>query len=94
LNGRYARLQTGAPRRVSPSGPHARRECGGHGGTERRRLDAISVEQDGKAASANTLARKRSVFANVIRYAVELEEMPSNPLDRLSCPRSSTAASS
>jgi hypothetical protein len=24
------------------------------------------------------------VFANVIRYAVELEEMPSNPLDRLS----------
>jgi integrase len=47
-------------------------------------LDAISVRQDGKAASATTIARKRSVFANVIRYAVELEEMPTNPLDRLS----------
>ena len=34
--------------------------------------------------SASTIARKRSVFANVIRYAVELEELPSNPLDRLS----------
>ena len=47
-------------------------------------LDAISVRQDGKAASATTIARKRSVFANVIRYALELEEMPANPLDRLS----------
>src|SRR5580704_19620527 len=35
-------------------------------------------------ASATTIARKRSVFANVIRYAVELEELSSNPLDRLS----------
>lgn len=47
-------------------------------------LDAISVNLDGKVAGATTIARKRSVFANVIRYAVELEEMPSNPLDRLS----------
>jgi integrase len=50
----------------------------------RAALDAISVLQDGRAASATTIARKRSVFANAIRYAVELEEMPSNPLDRLS----------
>src|SRR5215467_9033232 len=50
----------------------------------RAALDAISVLQDSRAASATTIARKRSVFANVIRYAVELEEMPSNPLDRLS----------
>ena len=28
--------------------------------------------------------RKRSVFANVVRYAVELEELSSSPLDRLS----------
>jgi hypothetical protein len=49
-------------------------------------LDAISVTQDGRAASATTIARKRSVFANVIRYAVELDELPSNPLDRLSGP--------
>ena len=38
-------------------------------------LDAISVTQDGRAASTTTIARKRSVFANVIRYAVELEEL-------------------
>ena len=50
----------------------------------RAALDAISILQDGQAAGATTIARKRSVFANVIRYAVELEEMPSNPLDRLS----------
>jgi integrase len=37
----------------------------------------------GKAASATTIARKRSVFANVISYAIELDEMPSSPLDRL-----------
>jgi integrase len=50
----------------------------------RAALDAISVLQDGRAASATTIARKRSVFANVLRYAVELEELPSSPLDRLS----------
>ena len=50
----------------------------------RAALDAISVLMDGRAASATTIARKRSVFANAIGYAVELEEMPSNPLDRLS----------
>jgi integrase len=50
----------------------------------RAALDAICVLQDGRAAGATTIARKRSVFANVIRYAVELEEMPSNPLNRLS----------
>ena len=33
----------------------------------RAALDAISVLQDGRAAGATTIARKRSVFANVIR---------------------------
>jgi len=47
-------------------------------------LDAISVRQDGHAASATTIARKRSVFANVLRYAIELDELPASPLDRLS----------
>jgi integrase len=47
-------------------------------------LDAICVRQDGLAASPTTIARKRSVFANVIRYAIELDEMPSSPLERLS----------
>src|SRR6266700_7478625 len=50
----------------------------------RAALDAISVQQNGKAASATTIARKRSVFANVIRYAVELDELSANPLERLS----------
>ena len=69
--------------RASPGG-RARR---GERRTRRRAaapLDAISITQDGQAASATTIARKRSVFANVIRYAVELQELPSNPLDRLS----------
>jgi integrase len=50
----------------------------------RAALDAISVRQDGRAASATTIARKRSVFANALRYAVELGELPSSPLARLS----------
>lgn len=50
----------------------------------RAALDAICVLQDGRAASATTIARKRSVFANVLRYAVEIEELSSSPLDRLS----------
>jgi hypothetical protein len=45
-------------------------------------LDAISVRQDGTAAGATTIARKRSVFANVLGYAIELEELTANPLDR------------
>ena len=52
--------------------------------TARAALNAISVRLDGKAASATTIARKRSVFANVLEYAIELEELTANPLDRLS----------
>jgi integrase len=47
-------------------------------------LDAISLRQDGTASGATTIARKRSVFANVLGYAIELEELTANPLDRLS----------
>jgi integrase len=47
-------------------------------------LDAISLRQDGRVAGATTIARKRSVFANVLRYAAELEELPADPLPRLS----------
>jgi hypothetical protein len=47
-------------------------------------LDAISLRQDGRIAGATTIARKRSVFANVLRCAVELEELPADPLARLS----------
>lgn len=47
-------------------------------------LDAISLRQDGLIAAATTIARKRSVLANVLRYAVELEELSADPLTRLS----------
>ena len=47
-------------------------------------LDAICLRLDGRAAGATTIARKRWVFVNVLRYAVEVEELPFNPLDRLS----------
>lgn len=52
--------------------------------TARAALNAISVRLDGRAAGATTIARKRSVFANVLEYAIELEELTANPLDRLS----------
>ena len=51
--------------------------------TARAVLNAISVRLDGRAASATTIARKRSVFANVLEYALELEHLTTNPLDRL-----------
>ena len=60
------------------------RERGRHAQACPAVLDTICVLQDGRAASATTIARKRSVFANVLRYAVEKEELPSSPLDRLS----------
>ena len=44
-------------------------------------LDAISLRQDGTASGATTIPRKRSVFANVLGYAIELEELTANPLD-------------
>jgi len=47
-------------------------------------LDAITLRQDGQLAAATIIARKRSVFANVLRYAVELEELAADPLTRLS----------
>jgi len=53
-------------------------------GLARKVLEAISVRQDGRAAALVTITRKRSVFANVLRYAIELDELASNPLDRLS----------
>lgn len=55
----------------------------GRARSARAALDAISVNLDGRAAAATTVRRKRSVFANVLKYAVELEELTSNPLDGL-----------
>ncbi|MEV4248076.1 tyrosine-type recombinase/integrase [Streptosporangium canum] len=46
-------------------------------------LDALTLNLDGGAAAATTIARKRSVFYNALQYAVDLEELPSNPVDKV-----------
>lgn len=51
--------------------------------TVRRALDALAVKLDGKAAAPTTIARKRAVFYNALRYAVELGHLPSNPIDKV-----------
>ncbi|MGH3500953.1 MAG: hypothetical protein ACRDQA_08675 [Nocardioidaceae bacterium] len=47
-------------------------------------LEALSLRMDGKAAAATTIRRKRAIFYNALQYAVELEELPANPLTRVS----------
>lgn len=51
--------------------------------TVRRALDVLAVKLDGKPAAATTVRRKRSVFYNALQYAVELEELEFNPIDKL-----------
>ncbi|MGW3365285.1 tyrosine-type recombinase/integrase [Streptosporangium canum] len=46
-------------------------------------LDALTLRLDGGAAAATTIARKRSVFYNALQYAVDLEELASNPIDKV-----------
>jgi integrase len=46
-------------------------------------LDALALTIDGRAAAATTTRRKRSVFYNVLQYAVELELLEFNPVDKL-----------
>ena len=38
---------------------------------------------DGKPAAATVVARKRSVFYGVLNYAVELDILPANPVDKV-----------
>lgn len=49
----------------------------------RRALDAIALTMDGKPAAATTIARKRAVFYGVVSYAVELDILPANPIDKV-----------
>ncbi|MCG5444413.1 hypothetical protein NIE79_002566 [Micromonospora sp. NIE79] len=49
----------------------------------RRVLDSLCVRLDGKPAAASTVQRKRATFYNVLGYAVELELVASNPVDRV-----------
>ncbi|MER7396935.1 site-specific integrase [Streptomyces sp. NPDC000151] len=48
--------------------------------TVRLALEALSLKLDGKTAAANTTKRKRMVFNNALRYAVERKLLPTNPL--------------
>jgi integrase len=50
----------------------------------RRALDAIAVTLDGSPAAATTIRRKRAVFHNALQYAVEIEELQANNLDKVS----------
>jgi integrase len=49
----------------------------------RQLLDALAVRLDQRPAAPTTVARKRAVLSGVLRYAVELELLASNPLDRV-----------
>jgi len=51
--------------------------------TVRGALDALALTLDGTQAAATTNRRKRSVFYNVLQYAVELEVLEFNPVDKL-----------
>jgi integrase len=46
-------------------------------------LDTIALTLDGKPAAATTIARKRAVFYGVLNYAVELDLLPANPIDKV-----------
>lgn len=46
-------------------------------------LDTIALTLDGKPAAATTIARKRAVFYGVVNYAVELDLLPANPIDKV-----------
>jgi integrase len=49
----------------------------------RRALDAIALTIDGKPAAATTIARKRAVFYGALSYAVELDLLATNPIDKV-----------
>ncbi|MFE7113968.1 tyrosine-type recombinase/integrase [Streptomyces sp. NPDC057654] len=49
----------------------------------RSALDALKLRMDGKPAAANTVNRKRPVFSNCLRYAVERELLSTLPLGKV-----------
>ncbi|WP_433300421.1 hypothetical protein ACQP2F_03060 [Actinoplanes sp. CA-030573] len=49
----------------------------------RKGLDAVALQLDGTAAAPNTRRRKRAVFYNLLQYAIELEILDANPIDKL-----------
>lgn len=49
----------------------------------RRALTALSLRLDKQPAAENTFRRKRAVFSNALRFAVERGALVGNPLDRI-----------
>lgn len=49
----------------------------------RQALAALSLRLDGKPAAENTFRRKRAVFSNALRYALERGTLLGNPLARI-----------
>jgi integrase len=49
----------------------------------RSALDALALKMDGRPAAAETVRRRRAVFYNALQYAVEVGELPANPIDRV-----------
>ncbi|MET9320052.1 site-specific integrase [Streptomyces sp. NPDC003038] len=49
----------------------------------RRALSAVSRLLNGKRAADNTVRRKRAVLSNALRYAVECDALPTNPLPKV-----------
>ncbi len=49
----------------------------------RAALEALSLRLDGTRAADSTFRRKRAVFHHALEYAVELGELPANPLERI-----------
>lgn len=52
-------------------------------GTLRPVLDSLTLNLDGSPASSSTVARKRSALYSCLTYAVDLELLPTKPMDRL-----------
>ncbi|WP_285428802.1 site-specific integrase [Streptomyces sp. ISL-66] len=46
-------------------------------------LDSLARKMDGTAAADNTVTRKVPVFSNCLRYAVEMDRLPSLPLTKV-----------
>lgn len=46
-------------------------------------LEALSLKLDGSPASSSTTTRKRSALYSALNYAVEIGELPVNPMDKI-----------
>lgn len=46
-------------------------------------LDALTLKLDGKTAGATTINRKRAVFHSILEYAVQIKDLDSNPLHKV-----------